>query len=327
MSVKVSPVDTADDATSTSFTITSDWHRYSSLLRLTWEALAPKRGASSLRIVDPKMYMRASNELITLALIVCWTITLIVDPSQIIEHPGHSFTGDYNPCFGWDYPPASYFAIAFSAVDAHLGFQYASHEALRTRLLDIDGHTSWAEHFALTTAYLHAVSCVAWLLLWSFGPHNNAWGAHLVIFTVCVLFRYATALGNYVESRWSSNAQARKRVQLKHTVFIAVYGVVVATLPTLYLTDLIIYRMEGRTGIDPPLPPALLFVTDGLWIVCVAVSSRLSVPEPPLRITTKCLEFGEEFEVSKEEVRRLRMGPANAMRRQMNESHVKYDAN
>ena len=139
MSVKVSPVDTADDATSTSFTITSDWHRYSSLLRLTWEALAPKRGASSLRIVDPKMYMRASNELITLALIVCWTITLIVDPSQIIEHPGHSFTGDYNPCFGWDYPPASYIAVILNSTNVYWTWRYAWLETTRSAMLPETG--------------------------------------------------------------------------------------------------------------------------------------------------------------------------------------------
>lgn len=38
-------------------------------------------------------------------------------------------------------------------------------------------------------------------------------------------------------------------------------------LPTLYFYDVIVYRLEGREGIDPPLPWWVLQTTDVLWMV------------------------------------------------------------
>jgi hypothetical protein len=38
-------------------------------------------------------------------------------------------------------------------------------------------------------------------------------------------------------------------------------------LPTLYFYDVIVYRLEGREGVDPPLPWWVLQTTDVLWMV------------------------------------------------------------
>ena len=134
------------------------------------------------------------------------------------------------------------------------------------------------------------------------------------IFSICVVFRYLCTLGNYVESRFGQPSQ-RRRVTTAHTVHVGVYGVVTLVLPVLYFVDIVVYKMEGRTGLDSPMPwcpspppllpssapPRLLFaqtapprrraryvlqVMDIIWVLCLATSKHFSVPEPPLKVTS-----------------------------------------
>jgi|EP00908_Phaeocystis_cordata_P023939 hypothetical protein len=262
--------------------------KYSSLLKL----LSTPVDAA---VVVPIQFFRASNELIVLALIICWTITMTWTPDLAISHPARNYVGHFNPCFGWDFPPASYVAVFMSAIDVHLGLQYANTEAMRTRLLDTDGVTEWHEHFAILTAYLHAASSVLWLLLWSVGPPDGRWDIHLGIFSLCVSFRYLCALGNYLESKHCRDPHQRSLVELKHTVFVIVYGIVTALLPTLYFYDVLVYEAEERTGLDPPLPEWVLQSVDIAWMVCLAGSTRLAVPERNIFVTRRVLPFDKEF--------------------------------
>ena len=133
-------------------------------------------------VVVPKNYFKASNELVVVNLLVCWTITLVFRPEQAFNHPARGMVGHFNPCFGWDFPPASYVAIVISAADVYLAWTYAVLEAQRTCLLDTDGKTTWAEHFALKTAYLHGFASMIWMLLWDVGPPDGRWLMHLAIF-------------------------------------------------------------------------------------------------------------------------------------------------
>ena len=245
-------------------------------------------------LVMPKDYFRASNELVACTLLVCWTVTLLVDPRIVVDHPARRFVGHYNPCFGWDYPPASYIAVCACGVDVYLAWTYAMLEAMRTKLRDTDGKTTWSERFSLVTAYLHGVAAVLWLLLWSVGPPDGNWAMHLAIFSVAVVCRYLCALGNYVEARFGV-AYEQGLVQPRHTRFIVAYGLIVLALPTLYFYDVAVYALEGRVGVDPPLPWWLLQALDISWCVALSMSSRLSVPEPPLHITRRVLEFEDEF--------------------------------
>jgi len=250
-------------------------------------------------VVAPKDYFAASNELTAIALVVCWTITMAVDWRKAWDHPARRYVGHLNPCFGWDFPPASYFAVCFAGVDVFLAFRYATLEAMRTRLLDHDNRISWAERFSLFTSYMHAAAAVGWLLLWSVGPPDGNWLVHLIIFSTCVMLRYLCTLGNYIESRFG-DARQRLRVTRKHTIFIAFYGVVTGILPILYFTDVVIYRKEHRSGVDPPIPWPVVFTFDMLWCLCLGLVTRTSVPEPPIQITRKILQFDEEYEVDEQ---------------------------
>lgn len=249
--------------------------------------IATSPAASS--IIRPKQYFSASNELNVLTLVVCWTITLFYDHLQVVDHPARREVGHYNPCFGWDFPPASYVAVCCAGLDVHLSLRYAGLESMRTRLLDTDGQTSWAERFSIVTAWLHGAASLLWLLLWSVGPHDGRWVEHLLIFTVCVLCRYLCTLGNYVESAFG-DARQRARVTRKHTVHVVFYGLVTASLPLLYFTDVVIYRSEGRSGMDPFLPWQVLQIMDAAWMLCLATTTAFAVPEPPIQITHRVVD-------------------------------------
>ena len=134
-------------------------------------------------IVNPKDYFVASNELVVIALVVCWAITAAVDIDKAWSHPARNYVGHLNPCFGWDYAPgspnpnpnadpnltptqdqtlsltliltltlASYFAVAFAGCDVYLAFRYANLEARRTYLLDLDHSLCLAERVCLATS-------------------------------------------------------------------------------------------------------------------------------------------------------------------------------
>jgi len=254
-------------------------------------------------IIKPKDYFSASNELVAVRLAVCWIITTIYDRNQFLEHPVQKVVGHLNPCFGWDYAPASYIAVLFAGVDVFFAIRYATLEAMRTTILSTDGKMSCVERFALVTAYLHGAASVFWLLLWQLGPPDDQWIPHLTIFTMCVLFRYLCSLGNYLEQRFGQEIQQR-RVTRRHTCFITCYGCVTGMLPVLYFANVISFMVEGqRRGFAshqlakgqteaqwPPLVPwPFLQFFDIAWICCVSTSNIFRVPEPPIQMTRKIL--------------------------------------
>mmetsp|Transcript_59815 Transcript_59815/g.177668 ORF Transcript_59815/g.177668 Transcript_59815/m.177668 type:complete len:317 (-) Transcript_59815:222-1172(-) len=232
-------------------------------------------------IITPKLYFQASNELTVVTLVACWTITLAYDYKLAWDHPARNYVGHLNPCFGWDFAPASYVAVFMCAADVYLAWTYAVLEALRTRLRDTDNRIDRAERFSLVTTYLHGIASMMWLLLWLVGPPDGRWEVHLAIFSAALGFRYLCTLGNYVENRFGK-AFEKGHVNTSHTLFIIVYGLVVAVLPVLYFVDITVYAAEGRTGIDPPLPWQLLQTFDILWMGCLSASTAMSVPEPPI---------------------------------------------
>ena len=78
-------------------------------------------------------------------------------------------------------------------------------------------------------------------------------------------------------------------------------GVVTSLLPVLYFADIFLYRSQHRTGIDPPIPWGILQTLDLLWMICLSFSTRMAVPEAPIRVTRQILRFEEEFEANEVE--------------------------
>ena len=181
------------------------------------------------------------------------------------------------------------------AADVYLAWTYARYEAMRTLLRSRDNKIDIAERFSLATTNLHGLASMVWMCLWLVGPPDGRWEAHLAIFSTAIVCRYLCTLGNYVECRFGGESQ-RERVTRAHTVFIIIYGLVTTLLPILYFVDILVYQAQGRVGVDPPLPWYVLQTMDVLWVGCLAASTRMSVPEPPILIARKVLEFDEEFD-------------------------------
>ena len=79
------------------------------------------------------------------------------------------------------------------------------------------------------------------------------------------------------------------------------YGVIIVLLPCVYFYDVVVYKLEGRVGMDPPLPWWMPQTLDVLWAICIICSSRLAPPEPPILVRHTVLEFGNYIELDEHE--------------------------
>ena len=106
-------------------------------------------------VLMPKRYFKASNELVFLTLIVCWIVTLVHDADDAWNHPARRYVGHMNPCFGWDYAPASYFGCfaCVSRLSPGLNLRFASMRSKRIA-------TALGLHDALPTCALAGGRCV-----------------------------------------------------------------------------------------------------------------------------------------------------------------------
>ena len=279
------------------------------------------------RVFEPTKYLGASHEVFGFTLIVTWIITLIYRPEQIFNHPARSIIGSFNPCFGWDYPPASYIALVCCSVNVFLTWRYVWLERTRTRLRN-PGKLTWYERFASFTTLWLAFASNCWLLLWVLGPASTgmletgplmpasdsdlpSWFFHTGLFVFYASGSYLACLGNYLESRLGGPLGEIKR---KHTIFIGVYGFAVAFLTAVYSFSIWKYRQ----GQPPALPPYVTQSADILWcashfppcsppahpllyfltrvrrlrIVSVACVTSFTAPESPLKMTMTVV--GEE---------------------------------
>jgi len=136
------------------------------------------------RIFYPRIYLSASLEMFALALAVTWSITMIWKPDQVLKHPAKPIIGSHNPCFGWDFAPASYFAVVLCSTNVFFTWRYAWYETVRAHLLAPDNELSWAAKFSKVAAILLAVASNFWLLLWIVGPSDNNWNMHTALFMI-----------------------------------------------------------------------------------------------------------------------------------------------
>lgn len=252
-------------------------------------------------LVDPVDYLSASHEVFATTLIITWFLTLAFFPHQIHAHPARPIIGSYNPCFGWDYAPASYIALTGCSCNVYLTWRYAFLERTRTLLvMKKNGSVvpTWSEAFAGLSATFLQIASNLWLLLWLIGPNADNpndpdgpvvkwWFLHTGIFVSYGLGSFLAALGNYLEV---ANGPYKANIGTKNTVFIIVYGLVLSFLVIVYFYDLIEYEF----GQEPALMPWVTQSADILWIICVSSISSFLPHEPPLRITTVLQSDAEE---------------------------------
>lgn len=245
------------------------------------------------RIFYPKDYMGASHEVVAYTLIITWILTMSVPAfrPQIFTHPARVIIGSFNPCFGWDYAPASWVSVSLCAFNVYFSYRYAWLKMLRRQLLKEP--KTWATTFNTFTTYAMALSSNLWLCLWIIGPNPKDpvgadtdgpeilwWSLHTGVFVFYAGSKYNAYLGNLLEIRLGPQ---KASVKVKHTVFTIVYGLSVGYLLMVYGHSL--YYHEPGKG--PVLGSGhFTQIADIVWIVCVICVSSYLPKEPPLRTQT-----------------------------------------
>ena len=205
---------------------------------------------------QPKLYFSASQEVFLYTLILTWAVTLYVSPEQIFEHPFRPVIGSLNPCFGWDYPPASYIAVFCCSFNVYFTWRFAWLERTRTRLLN-PGTLEWHERLEYYACHALALSSNGWLLLFVIGPNQAdaftglrpadrsdivQWHVHVGLFILYAGCSYLVFLGTYVEVRFGKRPWV---LTPSHTAFVWVYGLVVGFLVFAYVYEFAMYDING----------------------------------------------------------------------------------
>ena len=259
-------------------------------------------------VVYPRRYLAASHEVFLYTLIVTWVITLIFHPEQIFDHPAQPIIGSFNPCFGWDYPPSSYIAIALCSTNVYFTWRYTWLSRTRIKLRN-PGQLSWHERLSFHSCVPLALSSNLWLLLWLIGPpddepgtdatHALPWKWHTGFFFFYAFSSWLACAGAYCESAYGKFCGT---VTTTHRNFVVAYGLAFFNMLGVYYYDLIFYQK----GEDPALPWFVSQISDLLWLACLGMvpSPKFSAPEPPMQQTNV---LSSEFVVDTER-RLLRQG-------------------
>ena len=203
-----------------------------------------------------------------------------------MNHPARvGITGHFNPCYGWDYPPASYVAVTMISLNVYFSFRYAWLESTRVNMVAASkkqGIQSFGDRFSTITAYNLALASCFTLLLWLIGPNDGNWLIHTMIFVYYAISSYLAALGNYLEA---ASGPWKHMIETKHRVYIVTYGLSLASLAVVYPTNTFVVDVA----------PALFQIADAVWLIHMLVEQKFAPPQPPMRITVE-LVLGEEAE-------------------------------
>jgi len=253
-------------------------------------------------IVNPKDYFNASVQNFVVTLIITWSITTYYDPNQYKNHPVKPIIGNQNPCFGWDYPPASYVAVFMCSMNVYFTWRWAFLENARTKLQSEDPNHrgNFVQNFAKFTTWNMAFASNGWLLLWLVGPADThytadvdmltwdkdalgmvAWTIHIGIFGMYTLACFLALLGNWLEVRFSPR---RAVLQWYHTAFVIVYGWAVMYLVFTYLYAIMLYELGEPPATGSKYPT---LIADLVWSFATMAIPYFTAPEIPLKITVE----------------------------------------
>ena len=92
--------------------------------------------------IEPADYVKASGELIFIALGLSWAITAVARPDAIEDNPLKQLFGYNNPCVAWDVPPAIYPAASLYTLAIYCSIRYAVRYGWNSRWPAVDGQLS-----------------------------------------------------------------------------------------------------------------------------------------------------------------------------------------
>lgn len=258
-------------------------------------------------LIHPRVYLNASHEVFLVTLFITWVVTLIWHRDQAFEHPALPLIGSLNPCFGWDYPPASYIAMTLCSTNVFLTWRYSGLVQARLFLLSPSGRITHSQRFTRWSAVFLALSTNTWQLLWLIGPAEQSpgldqdpkkriWLTHTGLFFAYALALYLAQLGQYLDIAYSSSL--RNEIQLKNRVFIGIYSFSLVVFIPAYLFDILMYK-DGK---PPALSPVITYAAVFLWLACLFGSQYLMPLGDPLHMEMTCESVDLEEENSQEDL-------------------------
>jgi len=240
--------------------------------------------------VSPYLYLTAAGEVFAITLLVTWAITWTWYPEQITEHPARQIIGASNPCFGWDYAPASYIAVTFCSVNVFLTWRYCYLTYVWAYLLQKEA-PCFNKRFVVYTGICLALASNVWMLLWLIGPANDKpgevanmapWFVHMSIFVGYEVCKYVANWAAFIDLY-----SRRNDIQQAQVIFMAIMGISLLYMVFVYFYDLLQYQK----GQPPALPPILIRIANITYFGCLLVlNSFKPTHPPPLLLLTSLVE-------------------------------------
>eukprot|EP00931_Biecheleriopsis_adriatica_P014251 TRINITY_DN11597_c0_g1_i1.p1 TRINITY_DN11597_c0_g1~~TRINITY_DN11597_c0_g1_i1.p1 ORF type:complete len:284 (+),score=27.39 TRINITY_DN11597_c0_g1_i1:70-921(+) len=239
------------------------------LLYCGWLSLGETGHADNVRSV---IWLKAAGEATFITLALTWTLTALFNPGTIESNALKNYVGYNNPCVGWDFPPANFFGLLGAILVIVLAWRYAVLHRTQTCLEQVQG---FKKSFILTADLLYALSATCMSLIFLVGPPDGRWAWHTAIFVQLIVFRFLAVLARFVKV---------PDPPLTCTVFIAIYGSLSVLLPFLYFVNILIYEIEGRTGVAPVIPAWITMTCDYAWFLCLPLTTYFMPETSSLRV-------------------------------------------
>lgn len=235
--------------------------------------------------IEPADYVKASGELIFIALGLSWAITAVARPDAIEDNPLKQLFGYNNPCVAWDVPPAIYPAASLYTLAIYCSIRYAVTDTRRAALKgDLE---PWKYYLSLVANWSYVLSMCAASCLFVVTPTTDVI-AHTAVFIQLMLFRMFMIIANFVEAGSS-------RVLPTEWCYLAVY--------CLTTTCSCAFATVTLAAGHQVIPTGLMMTADYMWFatlplttICfpeqsgrLSIQSQLiSVPHPPTRLDLLC---------------------------------------
>ena len=215
-------------------------------------------------VVDPAIFLKASGELLFLALSLSWIITAIFRPEIIRSNPLKDRMGYNNFCVGWDLPPASYIASLLVSGAAYLSLRFNFTCLIRNKLLLENNKISQKQNdFAKFSAYWYAGATCGMQLLFVISPYDSVW-AHTALFLFFIIGRLLGVCSQYV--------LFPEEFETTDKVFLAVYSLVSGLMIMIVVLDFSLYSLRGEMTLIFPVPVEVF--VDYTWFVCAALTAK-----------------------------------------------------
>jgi hypothetical protein len=148
------------------------------------------------QLLEPAMYIKAAGEVLFLALIVGYALTLRHSPEILESNELKEMFGYNNPCVFIDKPPGAYVAVPMFSVCTYFSIRYAVTDSRRAAISP--KIASWKKTLSIVANWQYALTMIISSLLFVETPDRNI-KTHTSIFMCIMISRLLAVMMNFVE--------------------------------------------------------------------------------------------------------------------------------